>query len=81
MAEQSAAVNIDPPESGTNQTEDRIPDTSSELPKGTTQPANEPAEKEKIEEKNHFQKILSSCCFKVFDLRGLSNFKSEVTPA
>jgi hypothetical protein len=61
MAEQvsnpTASVNMDPPES------DRIPDSSSEIPKGTTKPANEPAvkdEKEKIDEKNRFQKILSS---------------------
>ena len=73
MAEQvsnpTASVNMDPPESDTKQIEDRIPDSSSEIPKGTTKPANEPAakdEKEKIDEKNRFQKILSSCCFKVF---------------
>ena len=61
MAEQvsnpTASVNMDPPESDTKQIEDRIPDSSSEIPKGTTKPANEPAakdEKEKIDEKKPF---------------------------
>ena len=65
----TASVNIEPPEAGTAQNGVGIPDSSSEIPKGTTKPANEPAakdEKEKIDEKNRFQKILSSCCFKVF---------------